>query len=87
MGERSIFVDGRQTVLGGKVDDPLAVQDGQHVGDHQDGIGRGFGHLGEGGGEIVGGAHPERYDHHAQPLRLGLGRLIAQGHAQIVCVP
>ena len=72
---------------GGVLEHPLAVQQGEYVGDHQEAVGRILVHRGKGIVEIVGFAHPEGLNRHAKLFRCCIGGAIAQGHTEIVGVP
>jgi len=79
--------DGRQAVLRGEIHHPLAIEDGQHVSDHQDRVRKVLSHLAKRRIEIVGLMDPERYDQHAAALGFRFGSLVTQCHPEIVGIP
>ena len=69
------------------VEHTLAVEHGERIGNHQNGVRRLAVHDREGLVEVVGLAYTDRLDLDADLPRRFCGSLIAQRHAEIVLVP
>ena len=82
-----VLVDRRQALGGGVVEHALAIERGERVGDHQDGVRRLAVHRLEHALEIVRLAHAQRIDGDAERAGGGGGSLVAQRHAKIFAVP
>ncbi len=66
---------------------PLAVERGERVGDHENRVRHIAIHCREHLVEIVGLAHPQRLDADTHRLGASLSRPITQCHAEVGCIP
>src|SRR5436190_24375185 len=74
-------------VGGGVIEDALAVEICEHVGDQKDGVRRVAIHGFEHPIEVVGCAHAERLNRYPNRARGSGGRVVTHAHAEVVPVP